>query len=191
MGDTLLKVGGKRVENEVQVRDLVNKMGQDGKEIVLELKNKDTNKIYQTKVKPILCPETKRYRVGLYVRDTTAGVGTMTFYHPESKSYGALGHIITDMDTGKPIDVAKGKIIGASIQGIRTGKKGQPGEKLGTFKGDTNISGNIVKNTNCGVFGKLQEQPENTYLNNMIPVAMSQEVKEGPAEIYTVLQDER
>lgn len=191
LGDILLKVGGQKIENEIQVRDLVNKLGEKGQNIVMELRDKNTDKLYQTKVHPIFCPDTKRYRVGLYVRDTTAGVGTMTFYHPESKSYGALGHIITDMDTGQPIDVAKGKIVGASIQGVRAGKRGQPGEKLGMFKGDTNISGNITKNTNCGVFGKLIEQPENTYTNKMISVAMSQEIKEGPAEIYTVLQDEK
>lgn len=189
LGDILLKVDGKRVENEMQVRDLINSAKE--KELVLELRAKGTGRVYETKIKPIFCPDTKRYRVGLYVRDTTAGVGTLTFYHSPSKSYGALGHIINDMDTGQPIDVAGGKIIGASIEGIRSGKRGQPGEKLGMFKADSDIYGNITGNTNCGVFGTLKASPKKPAFEREIPVAMGQEVKEGPAEIYTVLQGER
>lgn len=188
LGDTLLKVDGQKVENEMQVRNLINKIGGTGKPIPMEFKDKVKGQIYKVNIKPIFCSETKRYRVGLFVRDSTAGVGTMTFFHPESKSYGALGHVISDIDTGQPIDLAKGKIVGASIQGIRMGKRGHPGEKIGMFMGQSDISGIITRNTNCGIFGKVAEIPQNLYSKESIPVALAQEVAEGPAEIYTVLQ---
>lgn len=71
------------------------------------------------------------------------------------------------------------------------GKKGQPGEKLGVFRAEEQISGNITKNTNCGIFGKLDKDPKNLYSKTAIPVAMASDIKEGPAEIYTVLKDNK
>ncbi|SHK06365.1 SpoIVB peptidase [Desulforamulus aeronauticus] len=188
LGDTLLKINDQIVETENQAQELINNMGKDGKALGMEFKDRDSHKIYHTKITPIYCKETRRYRVGLFVRDSTAGVGTMTFYDPESKSYGALGHIISDIDTCRPINLSKGKVVGAQIEGIRMGKKGQPGEKMGVFQRGEGIVGNITKNTNCGIFGKLDKAPENTYMKDAIPVAMANQVKEGPAEIYTVLQ---
>ncbi|WP_003543199.1 SpoIVB peptidase [Desulfotomaculum nigrificans] len=188
IGDVLLKIDGREVETEQQVRDLVNEAGEQGKVLTLELRRKGSDKNYQIKVKPIFCNETKRYRIGMFVRDSTAGVGTMTFFDPKTKAYGALGHIISDIDTGQPINLARGKIIGAAIQGIRAGKRGEPGEKIGMFDHRGDIVGNITKNTNCGIYGQLQNTPHNFYSSEAIPVATAQQVKEGPAEIYTVLE---
>ncbi|MEG6522601.1 SpoIVB peptidase [Desulfotomaculum sp. 1211_IL3151] len=191
LGDILIKINGVKVETEGQVRDQINNLGKTGKPLVLILKSKNTQKPYNATITPIFCNETKRYRVGLFVRDSTAGVGTMTFYHPETRSYGALGHIITDVDTCQPINLNGGKVVGATIEGIRMGKKGQPGEKLGVFSAEEGISGNIIKNTNCGIFGILDQEPKNNYSKRAIPVAMTAEIQEGPAEIYTVLNNNR
>lgn len=188
LGDILMKVCGQKVETEQQARDLINNLGQNGQTLEMEFKDKHSRLTFKRSIKPIFCKDTHRYRVGLFVRDTTAGVGTMTFYHPETRSYGALGHIISDIDTCQPINLNSGKIVGAQIEGIRIGRKGQPGEKLGIFKGMEDISGNITKNTNCGIFGKLEKEPSNSYTKQTIPVALAHEVKEGPAEIYTVLR---
>lgn len=191
LGDILMKVNGQKVETEHQARDLINHLGQSGKPLKMEFKDKHSRKVIMRDIQPIFCNETKRYRVGLFVRDSTAGVGTMTFYHPETKSYGALGHIISDIDTSQPINLNSGKVVAAQIEGIRMGKKGQPGEKMGIFKGENDISGNITKNTNCGIFGKLDKSPLNNYTPNTIPVALAHEVKQGPAEIYTVLKGDK
>ncbi|GAB6182130.1 SpoIVB peptidase [Desulfotomaculum defluvii] len=188
LGDILIQINGQRVETEGQVRDLINNLGQSGKPLKMVLISKNSNKPYNTTVTPIFCNETKRYRVGLFVRDSTAGVGTMTFYHPETRSYGALGHIITDIDTCQPINLNSGKVVGANIEGIRMGKKGHPGEKLGVFRAEEEITGNITRNTNCGIFGRLDKDPKNIYSKKAIPVAMASEIKEGPAEIYTVIK---
>lgn len=191
LGDVLIKVNGQKVETESQVRDIINKLGQDGKSLDMELRDRHSKEIYKTRIKPIYCNETKRYRIGLFVRDSSAGVGTMTFFDPQTKSYGALGHIISDIDTCQPINLDRGKIVAARIEGIRIGRKGQPGEKMGVFRGENDISGTITKNTNCGIFGKLNKAPKNIYGNRTVPVAMAGEVKEGPAEIYTVLRGDK
>lgn len=191
LGDVLIKVNGQKVETECQVRDLINKLGQDGKPLHMEFRNRHSNEIYKTKIKPIYCNEAKRYRVGLFVRDSTAGVGTLTFYDPQTKIYGALGHIISDIDTCQPINLDRGKIVAARIEGIRMGRKGHPGEKMGVFRGEEDISGNITKNTTCGIYGKLNGPPKKIYGKDTVPVAMANEVKEGPAEIYTVLKGDK
>ena len=95
----------------------------------------------------------EQYQIGLWVRDIAAGVGTLTFYDPNTGYYGALGHIISDADTGKTIEVGQGEIIRARVASISPGKKNQPGEKKGVFINEQHIMGNITANT-FGIFGK-------------------------------------
>ena len=80
-------------------------------------------------------------------------MGTLTFWEPGNKQFAALGHIIIDADTRQGIDVMQGKIVSASVQTVKPGKPGRPGEKIGVFNNDGAINGNIVSNTNCGIFG--------------------------------------
>ncbi len=88
------------------------------------------------------------YKLGIWVRENAAGVGTLSFYHPNSGVYCALGgHVITDTSTNKDMDVASGMIVSAQILGIHQGSRGQPGEKIGTFSGETDIIGTIDRNT--------------------------------------------
>lgn len=186
VGDTILKINGQKVETEIQVRDAIAQAGSTGQKISMEIKHQD--KIFTTQVQPILCSETKRYRVGLYVRDSAAGVGTLSWYDPESKIYGALGHIITDIDTRQKINLADGKVVGATVQDIHPGKPGQPGEKIGLFQEKNEISGNINRNTACGIFGEMQKPVTNPYFSKPLPVALASQVKPGPAEIFTVIK---
>jgi stage IV sporulation protein B len=188
-GDVILKVDGLEVQSESQFRNLVARAGLAGQSLELEVKRE--NEIFSTTLNPVLCKETSDYRVGLMIRDSAAGVGTITFYEPGSKSYGALGHIITDINTKNPINLQDGKIVGASVQGIAKGKRGQPGEKIGILKGDSFLSGTIDKNTRLGIFGSLQKPLENPVFKEPIPVAMTSQIHEGPAEILTVLSGDK
>ncbi|WP_238455573.1 SpoIVB peptidase [Desulfolucanica intricata] len=185
VGDIIQKINGKPVKTDSQMRDQIESLGKKGQKIVLEIKRQ--KHVFKTTIKPIYCQETKRYRIGLFIRDSAAGVGTLTFYEPKSKKYGALGHVITDIDTAQEIDLADGKIIGASIEDIRPGKKGQPGEKIGIFKGDSELIGNITQNTQFGIFGHLQKKINNPIYNKTLPIALSGQVHEGSAQILTVL----
>jgi stage IV sporulation protein B len=129
--------------------------------------------------------------MGLYIRDSAAGVGTLTFYEPESKKYGALGHVISDMDTGKPIAIGEGHVVQSSVTSIEKGRNGAPGEKYAIFRNEKVKLGNIEKNTPFGIFGTMNQLPENALETTPIPIAFGEQVKAGPAEIYTVVDGQK
>jgi len=110
---------------------------------------------------------------------------------PGTREYAALGHIIVDADTRQGIDVLQGKIVSASIQAIKRGKPGQPGEKIGIFNSNGQIEGNITKNTFYGIYGKTGAE-----INNPISSYISMEVGyatkfgQGPAEYTQVVNGE-
>ena len=87
----------------------------------------------QNLVKPAYDEEDKAWRLGLYIRDSAAGVGTLTFYAPDQGVYGALGHVITDMDTQTPIVVGSGEIVQSNVTSISKSQNGEPGEKRAQF----------------------------------------------------------
>ena len=114
----------------------------------------------------------------------------MTFYHPESKKYGALGHVISDMDTKKPIVVDDGQIVKSTVTSIEKGSNGNPGEKLARFSSDKEVIGNIKRNSPYGIFGELNRDMKNGIIDKPMPIALSHQVKEGPAKILTVVEDD-
>lgn len=185
IGDLIIGVNGRKIENEHQLRNEIAMCGMSQKKVELEIKR--DGKIVKTSIKTVLCRETGRPRIGLFVRDTASGVGTISFYHHESGTYGALGHMITDVDTAMGIDLSNGKVTEASIRGIHRGKKGQPGEKVGMFIEGGAIEGNIEKNSRYGIFGRLKSPLESPFYNNPVPVALSYQIKKGPAEMLTVI----
>jgi len=188
-GDVLLRINGRQVISESDVRELVNEAGKNGRPLVLELRRQ--KKTFKKRVRPVYCGESARWRIGLLVRDSAAGVGTLTFYEPRTMSYGALGHIITDAQTAQAIQLADGKIVSAIIEGVRPGRRGQPGEKLGVFRGEDGISGTIQKNTVCGIFGMLRTPPPASLYRRPIPVVLTEQIRPGKAEILTVLDEDR
>ena len=94
------------------------------------------------------------YRLGAWVRDSMAGIGTMTFYDPKSGAFGALGHGVTDVDTGQLLPLDHGSIMDASVKAVKKGERASPGELKGDFD-LTRDSGTLYANTDCGIFGKL------------------------------------
>ncbi|HHU33267.1 MAG TPA: SpoIVB peptidase [Clostridia bacterium] len=189
IGDIIISINDEIVTTDGEAANLIDKLGAENKPMNLKIKRQE--KYFTLTLNPQYCSETKRNRVGLYIRDSAAGVGTLTFYEPKSGMYGALGHIIADPETSNQIKLGEGRIINASIQGINQGERGRPGEKIGTFIDNTNLSGNIQKNTPLGIFGKLDVPIKNSYYPDLIPVAFANLVKEGPAEILTVVEDEK
>src|SRR5699024_12713619 len=97
----------------------------------------------------------------LYIRDSAAGIGTMTFYDPKRKDYGALGHVISDMDTKKPIEIHEGTIVGSSVTSIERGDNGSPDEKQAKFSIKENKLGTVTKTNPFGVFGKVDKSITN------------------------------
>jgi stage IV sporulation protein B len=188
-GDVIVKIDGEILHSDGQFRDAVARAGATGKPMTMEVER--DGETFVTSVNPVFCKDTLRYRVGLLIRDSTAGIGTLTFYEPESKVYGALGHLVTDFGSTNPIEISDGEIIDANVQSIHRGKRGQPGEKVGILLGDKKVNGTITKNTKLGIFGDLKKVIQNDNFNDPIPVAMTDQIHEGKAEILTVIEDDR
>jgi stage IV sporulation protein B len=148
---------------------------------------KRADRILKYPVKPLYCGETERYRIGLYVRDGVAGVGTLSFVDPETGKYAALGHVILDADTRQQIDVRQGRLVEASVQTIQPGRPGRPGEKIGIFKTGEAVEGNVEKNTFYGIYGQLSKGIENQVYPQSVEVAYAHQVHTGPAKMLTVL----
>ncbi|MDA8211672.1 MAG: SpoIVB peptidase [Clostridia bacterium] len=189
IGDVVLSINGQKIDNEHDMAVSIEKFGRKGDSVTVEIRRNGQNRKIQ--VKPRYCNDSASYRVGLYVRDSAAGVGTLTFIDPGSHKFGALGHIITDADTNQPIDVGKGRIIRANIQQIQKGRKGQPGEKVGVFIEDSGFSGKITQNTQVGIFGKTTSEIANPLYPEPIPVATGAQLRLGEAEILTVVNGEK
>ncbi|MGB9839974.1 SpoIVB peptidase [Thermovenabulum sp.] len=185
MGDTILKANGIYVYTAEDLSTIIN--NDDDKIITLTIKRNGA--IFDVNVKAMK-NRAGIYQLGLWVRDITAGVGTLTFYHPATRIYAALGHIISDSDTGKIIEIGNGEIIRAKITSILPAKKNIPGEKRGVFVKEEEVIGNILENNNFGIFGQIYEPLENPYYGQ-IPVAPSSYVHPGKAEILTVVEGER
>lgn len=186
IGDIITKINDQDIENMGQVAPIVQEAGEKGKALKIELIRE--NKTITTKLTPIKAKSETSYRLGLYIRDSAAGVGTLTFFHPESKNYGALGHVISDMDTQKPIVVNDGQIVNSMVTSIEKGSNGDPGEKLARFSNDREILGSITKNSPFGIFGKLNNAVKNDISDKALPITLSHQVKEGPAKILTVVE---
>lgn len=134
-------------------------------------------------VTPVKSAEDKKYHIGLWVRDSTAGIGTLTFYDPETKEFAALGHGITDIDTGMMMPVEAGEILESNILAIKKGRQGNPGELKGVFVEDRNKLGVIRKNCEQGIYGVLNQDSAQRLPGRLYPVAMRSQVKVGPATI--------
>jgi len=186
VGDLITGVNGFTISNENELRNIIASYDTNQDDMLLHIKR--GNKKIVIKIRPVTCKETGRPRIGIFVRDGTSGVGTLSFIDNETGLYGALGHIITDVDTNKSIDIKNGKIVEAEIKGIRKGKKGRPGEKLGLFVNKSLIDGTIEKNSRFGIFGKLNKHISSPYFREPIPVAAINQINKGPAEIFTVIE---
>lgn len=124
------------------------------------------------------------YKLGIWVRDSTAGIGTVTFIDPKTKLYGALGHPITDVDTGALMPVEQGSISDAKIVNVVKGKPGEPGELCGLFDQSGTERGVIAKNTSRGIYGVLDDATTLGASGTPVPVASKAQVHTGKAEIY-------
>lgn len=147
-GDYLLSAGGIRLGEKEDLIEAVDKS--KGQAIDFEIKR--NGKIIRSSAAPVMGID-GIYRLGIWVRDSTQGLGTLTFYEPESGKFGALGHGITDVDTGKLMSVQEGILCRADITAIVKGKKGDPGELIGELKFDERL-GNVTDNNKMGVFGE-------------------------------------
>ncbi|MCA0754502.1 SpoIVB peptidase [Paenibacillus sp. N4] len=189
LGDLIVKINGISVNEVHKVAKLSEEAGTENRPLLVSYKR--DGKMGETRLTPLYDAEDKAWRLGLYIRDSAAGVGTLTFYAPDQGVYGALGHVITDMDTQTPIEVGEGQILQSSVTSINKSQNGEPGEKRAHFVKESKILGNVERNTPFGIFGKMDEAPTHSYNENTVPVAFAEDVKEGPAQILTVVSGQK
>ncbi|MEK3759209.1 SpoIVB peptidase [Paenibacillus sp. FSL P4-0338] len=188
-GDLMISINGVKLDEVSKVARLVEEAGKSNDSLSIIYKR--GGKEHTAQLKPTYDRTDKVWRLGLYIRDSAAGVGTLTFYAPKQGVYGALGHVITDMNTGTPIVVGSGHIVQSSVTSISKSQDGDPGEKRARFLKESQVLGNVESNTDFGIFGKMTRNPEHSLYQEPIPVAMSTEVKEGPAQILTVVDGQQ
>ncbi|MBE3520040.1 MAG: SpoIVB peptidase [Firmicutes bacterium] len=184
-GDVILAVDGREINSRDELAIWTDLAGRRGGFLELSLQRPDGS-IYRRLVKPV--PKRNGgFALGLQVKDSIAGVGTLTFYHPQSGTYAALGHIIADDSGRRPAPMESGQIVQASVVDIEKSRRGKPGEMLGTFLDEADVIGTIDKNGPCGISGVLLVPVGNPYYPEPIPLGMATQVRKGPAEILTVV----
>lgn len=169
-------------QNRIQCKqDLMEDLAAlDGDSVMLKVRRgKETIPLSLTPVKD----KEGKYKLGIWVRDDTQGIGTLT-YVDEDGRFGALGHGISDVDTGELLSIADGNLYDAQILGIRKGEKGNPGELSGLIRYDAdNILGEISENSKNGIFGIMDAWRMKNLDLKKIPIGYKQDLKTGPVSI--------
>ena len=136
---------------------------------------------------PVQDDATGVVRLGAWVRDSTAGIGTLSFYDPDSGQYAALGHAITDGDTGSILTVREGRVLNASIVAVQKGQRGVPGELKGSFLQNAAVLGDIAQNTTLGISGTLTTAVSNPLYPDGLPIGTRSSVHTGAATILSTI----
>lgn len=183
-GDMIVQVNNTAITCTDELIDNVNKSAGNEIEIVY-VRNNDT---ITTSIVPAKTSNNE-YKLGLWVRDAAAGVGTATFYEPSTGLFAALGHGITDIDTGEIVNIANGELTTSSIVSIKKGERGNPGEVRGTIDSGLKI-GNVYKNGQFGICGNITNKENlNISSSQEMEVALRSEIKEGKAYIICELEN--
>ena len=183
-GDKIVEINNQKINNTDELIACVNSSNGEKIEITYVSDNEEE----VTSILPVKTGENE-YKLGLWVRDAAAGVGTLTFYEPSTGEFGALGHGINDVDTYELIDIANGELVTTNIVDIVKGEDGTPGEIRGIIDGESTI-GSIYKNTSYGVYGKVIDTSRlNLYTSNELEVANRNEIKTGKAQIMCELEN--
>lgn len=182
VGDIIEEVDGKKVNTTEEMQDMIANCC--GKALSIILKRGD--KYINTVLCPVLSKESGTYKAGMWVRDSTAGVGTVTFYNPDNGTFAGLGHPLNDVDTNELMPLLSGEAVRAKVINVYKGLKGETGSLNCTFTNEA--IGTLVTNNTNGLYGKYTcELP----VGDKLPVATCQEVKRGAAQILSTVDGEK
>lgn len=185
-GDYIKTVNEQAVSTKEELIEKVNQFGAE--DLVLGLVR--NGEYTQIKITPVKVGE-EEYKIGVWVRDDMAGVGTMTYYTADLE-YGALGHPVSDADTSTTIQLEEGLLYETKIVGITKGEKGKPGELAGIIDYEEKYCmGTVSGNSESGIYGKLNQVPAALTSESYVPVGMKQEMELGPATIISSVSGER
>lgn len=183
-GDTIIEINNVSINSTDELIQCVN--SSNGKSIEITYVSNNEEKV--ANVEPAKDSDNE-YKLGLWVRDAAAGVGTLTFYEPSSGNFAALGHGINDVDTYELIRIANGELVTTNILDIVKGENGSPGEIRGSIDNSSKI-GTISKNTSLGVYGNITDVSKlNLSASKEMEVANRSEINTGKAEIMCELEN--
>lgn len=176
-GDVIISANGIKVSTSGQLSEAVQKNPNKTELSIL----RDGNRMNLTVI-PEKSAADGYYKLGIWTRDSCAGIGTLTYYDRKNLTYGGLGHSVCDADTGKLLPLASGETVPVAINGIIKGVNGRPGELCGTFM-SASASGSILLNTECGIFGCCEKCPK----GDTVPMAYKQDIEIAEASILTTV----
>ncbi|HAM69094.1 MAG TPA: SpoIVB peptidase [Ruminococcus sp.] len=182
IGDIILQVNGRPVSSNADLQNAVSES--DGSAVRVTYRRGE--QLHTAEIRPLYVPLSQRWQTGMWVRDSTAGIGTVTYFTHAANgmiAFAGLGHAVCDIDTGEQIPLGSGDVIAVSVNDIITGSAGKPGELRGKFNTAGRI-GTLQANTDCGVFGLLDRLPQSQML---VPLGYRQDVTRGEALIYTTI----
>jgi len=186
-GDLIKSLNGEEIDTVVGMNEILNKTCGNTIECTLI---RDGSTI-STQITPIKALGDDAYKIGVWVKDAASGIGTITYYDPETQNFGALGHGICDAVTGDIIRTHNGDILEIDITTIKRGEKGNPGELTGIFSENTNPLGYISDNSKFGLFGRISNQE---FINNFgepVSILRKKEVSAGKAQILCNVEGEK
>lgn len=181
--DTILRVNGEPLTGASALTEKIEHCG--GRELILLCRRGASE--MELRLKPVWCEAEQRYKTGIWVRDSGAGIGTVTFIIPETGAFAGLGHGICDADSGELIAMRRGTVSDVTISSVVRGAVGAPGELKGYF--NPGKTGALLGNSACGVWGVFSDPPESTA--DALPVGLRGELEEGSAEIFCTLDSNR
>lgn len=179
--DIITKVDGRVISGAEELTSRVE--ASEGRQISLTYKRGDSERT--VRLTPIYSCSEKRYKTGIWVKDSGAGIGTVTYIMPDGYAFGGLGHGICDGETGELIRMSHGDVMSVTVHAVKKGVSGAPGELKGHFGCDK--TGELFSNTDCGVFGRFSSLPVGC--GERVRVAMRDEIREGEAYIVCTLSD--
>ncbi len=182
-GDRIISIDNKKIETTEDLIETVN--ASKGKEVSIKYVRENSEEV--TNITPVQTKQNE-YKLGLWVRDAAAGVGTASFYIPSTGMFASLGHGITDIDTGDLITISNGELVSTNIVSIQKGEKGKPGEIKGSIEGSSKI-GEVYKNTSFGIFGKVSNKNSLKITESEMEILNRDEIKKGKAQIICELED--
>ena len=179
-GDRILKADGKEVENKEVFQQMIENSGGNPMTLLLERDGRQKTVC----VTPVFSAADNAYKIGIWVRDSIQGIGTLTFFDPKTKRFGALGHGVYDVDTGQLMTIREGALAKAELTEIIKGEKGEAGELIGTVDLQTKIA-RVEQNTEAGIFGSIGSA---LFEGMALQVAKLEEIRKGDAVILSDLE---
>lgn len=177
-GDYIVACNGTKIRSKKELQNAVKSLKNE--EAILKIRRK--GKYMEVKIKPAMNKRNEK-KLGIWVRDNAQGLGTVTFLNADSK-FGALGHGIHDTDTNTLMEIKNGKVYDTSIRNIQKGKNGEPGGIEGVIVYNRyNVLGSIEKNTDCGIFGKINRIDTLFPAQTPMEIASEKEIEKGDATI--------